>query len=348
MVVATALTAPQLASSAPSADPRAEREKVRAERAEVAAQIDTNKASRRELDAALRVLQENLDTQEAALARAEAAVAQAEQDIADAESAITSLTIQVRILKKVMRERAVRAFVSPPGDDVLTVLETKDFTTAAARKFYIELRAQDDADVTDRLEGANVDLAYQKRKATAAKNSSTATGQVAAGVASTRTTPNRPVPADESAPTMRTRMINLEDVTLPSGYLPSPSEEYMCPRQLLYFRNKLMQWRDELIAESQETLDHLRSEIRDVGDEAERASRESDNILELRTRDRYRKLLNKIDAAMKRIEDGSYGYCEETGEEIGLGRLEARPIATLTVDAQERREMLQRQFRDDR
>ncbi|MCB1746151.1 MAG: RNA polymerase-binding protein DksA [Gammaproteobacteria bacterium] len=185
-------------------------------------------------------------------------------------------------------------------------------------------------------------------KATAAKNSSTATGQVAAGVASTRTTPNRPVPADESAPTMRTRMINLEDVTLPSGYLPSPSEEYMCPRQLLYFRNKLMQWRDELIAESQETLDHLRSEIRDVGDEAERASRESDNILELRTRDRYRKLLNKIDAAMKRIEDGSYGYCEETGEEIGLGRLEARPIATLTVDAQERREMLQRQFRDDR
>ncbi len=121
----------------------------------------------------------------------------------------------------------------------------------------------------------------------------------------------------------------------------------MCPKHLLYFRNKLNAWRDELIIESQETLDHLRSEIRDVGDDAERASRESDNILELRTRDRYRKLLNKIDAALKRIEDGSYGYCEETGEEIGLGRLEARPIATLTVDAQERREMFQRQFRDD-
>lgn len=143
-------------------------------------------------------------------------------------------------------------------------------------------------------------------------------------------------------------MINLDDVKLPQDYAPSPDEEYMCPEQLLYFRTKLAQWRDELIAESQETLDHLRSEIRDVGDEAERASRESDNILELRTRDRYRKLLNKIDAAMKRIEDGSYGFCEETGEEIGLGRLEARPIATLTVDAQERREMLQRQFRDDR
>ncbi len=143
-------------------------------------------------------------------------------------------------------------------------------------------------------------------------------------------------------------MINLDDIKLPVGYTPSADEEYMSPRQLLYFRNKLQQWRDDLITESQETLDHLRSEIRDVGDEAERASRESDNILELRTRDRYRKLLKKIDDAIKRIEDGSYGYCEETGEEIGLGRLEARPIATLTVDAQERREMLQRQFRDDR
>jgi DnaK suppressor protein len=185
-------------------------------------------------------------------------------------------------------------------------------------------------------------------KAMATRTPSTATGQVAAAVASTRTTPARQAPAVESTPTIRTRMINLEDVSLPAGYVPSPEEEYMSPRQLLYFRNKLMQWRDELIAESQETLDHLRSEIRDVGDEAERASRESDNILELRTRDRYRKLLNKIDAAVKRIEDGSYGFCEETGEEIGLGRLEARPIATLTVDAQERREMLQRQFRDDR
>jgi LAS superfamily LD-carboxypeptidase LdcB len=169
MVLAAALTAPQLAGSAPSGDPRAERERVRAERAEVAAQIDTTKASRAELDAALRVLQDNLSTQEAALARAEAAVAQAEQDIADAQSAITDLTIQVRVLEKVMRERAVNAYVSPPGDDILTVLETKDFTTAASRKFYIELRAQDDADVADRLDGANVDLDYQKRKATAAK-----------------------------------------------------------------------------------------------------------------------------------------------------------------------------------
>jgi len=121
----------------------------------------------------------------------------------------------------------------------------------------------------------------------------------------------------------------------------------MNPMHLAYFKQKLDNWREELIAESQETLEHLRTETRDVGDEAERASRESDNILELRTRDRYRKLLRKIEEAIKRIEDGSYGYCEETGEEIGLGRLEARPIATLTVDAQERREMFQKQFRDD-
>jgi DnaK suppressor protein len=143
------------------------------------------------------------------------------------------------------------------------------------------------------------------------------------------------------------KVTNLDEIKLPSGYRPGANEEYMGPNHLAYFRQKLLNWRHELIQESQETLEHLRTETRDVGDEAERASRESDNILELRTRDRYRKLLGKIDQALKRIEDGSYGYCEETGEEIGLGRLEARPIATLTVDAQERREMLQRQFRDD-
>ena len=143
------------------------------------------------------------------------------------------------------------------------------------------------------------------------------------------------------------KVINLDEIKLPSGYKPSPDEEYMGPQHLAYFKQKLESWRQELILESQETLEHLRTETRDVGDEAERASRESDNILELRTRDRYRKLLNKIVQALKRIEDGSYGFCDETGEDIGLGRLEARPIATLTVDAQERRELFQRQFRDD-
>jgi DnaK suppressor protein len=144
------------------------------------------------------------------------------------------------------------------------------------------------------------------------------------------------------------KRINLEDIKIADDYKPSDKEEYMCPEHLVYFKRKLENWRDELILESQETLEHLRTETRDVGDEAERASRESDNILELRTRDRYRKLLRKIEEALKRVDDGAYGYCEETGEEIGLGRLEARPIATLTVDAQERREMFQKQFRDDR
>lgn len=144
------------------------------------------------------------------------------------------------------------------------------------------------------------------------------------------------------------KRINLDEIKIADDFKPSDKEEYMCPQHLVYFKRKLENWRDELILESQETLEHLRTETRDVGDEAERASRESDNILELRTRDRYRKLLRKIEEALKRVEDGAYGYCEETGEEIGLGRLEARPIATLTVDAQERREMFQKQFRDDR
>lgn len=135
---------------------------------------------------------------------------------------------------------------------------------------------------------------------------------------------------------------------LPKDYQPSEKEEYMCAEHLEYFRRKLLQWRQDLIEESQETINNLRGEVRDVGDEAERASRETENSLELRTRDRYRKLLGKIDQALARIDDGSYGFCEETGEEIGLARLEARPIATLCLDAQERWELKQKQMRDSR
>jgi len=169
LVAIVGLIAPQGATSAPSRDPRAERERVRAERAQVASQIDTSKASMRDIDQALQVLQDNLDTQEAALARTEAEVAQAEKDINDAEAKIKALTAQTKILKEEMRRRAVRAYVSPPADNVLTVLETNDFTTASSRKFYIELRSQDDADVADRLDGAKVDIAYQRRLATKAK-----------------------------------------------------------------------------------------------------------------------------------------------------------------------------------
>lgn len=138
--------------------------------------------------------------------------------------------------------------------------------------------------------------------------------------------------------------MKISEITLPEGYKPSDDEEYMCPEHLAYFRQRLLDWRDELIQESQETINHLQEESREVGDEADRASRESDNSLELRTRDRYRKLLNKIESALRRIDEGSYGYCDETGEEIGVGRLDARPIATLTVEAQERREYSEKQM----
>ncbi len=137
-------------------------------------------------------------------------------------------------------------------------------------------------------------------------------------------------------------------VKLPKGYKPSEKEEYMSPQQLEYFRNKLLTWREELVEESRETISNLRDEVRDVGDEAERATRETENSLELRTRDRYRKLIKKIDQALTRLDDGDYGYCEETGEEIGLARLEARPIATLCLDAQERWELRQKQMGDGR
>jgi len=137
-------------------------------------------------------------------------------------------------------------------------------------------------------------------------------------------------------------------VKLKKNYKPLKKEPYMCPKHLEYFRQRLEAWRDELVEESRETISNLQHEVRDVGDEAERATRETDNSLELRTRDRYRKLLNKIEKALNRIEEGEYGYCDETGEEIGLDRLEARPIATLCLDAQERWELRQKQQGESR
>jgi DnaK suppressor protein len=131
---------------------------------------------------------------------------------------------------------------------------------------------------------------------------------------------------------------------LPPNYRPSTDEPYMNPLHIEYFRQRLHKWRGELVEASKQTIENLHEEVRDVGDEAERATRETENSLELRTRDRYRKLISKIDKALRRIEDGEYGFCEETGEEIGLERLEARPIATLCLDAQERWEHRQRQM----
>jgi DnaK suppressor protein len=136
-------------------------------------------------------------------------------------------------------------------------------------------------------------------------------------------------------------------VELPAGYVPSEDEAYMNPHQVEYFRRKLVSWREELLDESRETMDHLREENWQEPDINDRATVETDTAFELRTRDRYRKLIDKIDAALRRIETGEYGYCEETGEEIGVKRLEARPVATLTVEAQERHESYERQHSDE-
>ncbi len=136
-------------------------------------------------------------------------------------------------------------------------------------------------------------------------------------------------------------------VKLPNGYEPTDKEDYMSPKQLEYFRQKLLDWRGELIQESESTISNLKEENWQEPDINDRASLETDAALELRTRDRYRKLVNKIDSALARIAEGTYGYCEDTGEEIGLKRLMARPVASLTVEAQEKHERLEKQRQDD-
>jgi len=130
-------------------------------------------------------------------------------------------------------------------------------------------------------------------------------------------------------------------------YRPSEDEPFMNPRQREYFRRKLETWKEEILRESRATLENLQEESQNHPDMADRASSESDRALELRTRDRQRKLISKIDAALKRIEDGSYGYCEETGDPIGLARLDARPIATLSLEAQEMHERREKVYRDE-
>ncbi|MFZ5914217.1 MAG: RNA polymerase-binding protein DksA [Pseudomonadota bacterium] len=136
-------------------------------------------------------------------------------------------------------------------------------------------------------------------------------------------------------------------IKLSPNYRPKESEPFMNERQKEYFRRKLLQWKEDILRESKETLKSLQNETSQHSDIADRASDESDRSIELRTRDRQRKLINKIDAALKRIEDGTYGYCEETGEPISLRRLEARPVATLSIEAQERHERREKVYRDD-
>lgn len=146
----------------------------------------------------------------------------------------------------------------------------------------------------------------------------------------------------------RARDITRETVLeLPDDYRPTDDEPFMNDRQRLYFRRKLIAWREEILRSSRETLQNLQDDLAQHPDLTDRASSETDRALELRARDRQRKLINKINAALGRIDDGSYGYCEETGEPISIRRLDARPIATLSLEAQERHERRERVYRDE-
>ena len=136
-------------------------------------------------------------------------------------------------------------------------------------------------------------------------------------------------------------------IILPDGYRPTEKEDFMNPVQIEYFRQKLLKWKDDLLSEASETLNNLSQENLQKPDVTDRAQVESDTSIRLRTRDRERKLLSKIEAALQRIDNGTYGYCEETDEPINLKRLEARPIASLSLDAQERHERNERTHRDD-
>ncbi|KAB0266918.1 RNA polymerase-binding protein DksA [Microvirga brassicacearum] len=139
----------------------------------------------------------------------------------------------------------------------------------------------------------------------------------------------------------------MTNIEIAEGYRPTEEEPFMSERQREYFRRKLIRWKGDILKEAQETLATLQNENENHPDLADRASSETDRAIELRARDRQRKLIAKIDAALARIDDGSYGYCEETGDPISLKRLEARPIATLSLEAQERHERNERVYRDD-
>ena len=210
---------------------------------------------------------------------------------------------------------------------------------------------------------APIDAPVAKPVATPAKATKPATASAPKSTTTSAAVTSRPRPegkvavavaARPAAPTPRGKVkvvqYKNDEATgrpvIPQGYKPSNDEEYMSPLQIEYFRQRLLSWRGDLVEESKQTIENLKDEVRDVGDEAERATRETENSLELRTRDRYRKLIGKIDSTLKRLDAGEYGYSVDSGEEIGLERLEARLTAERTIDEQERWEHLQKQMGD--
>lgn len=154
-------------------------------------------------------------------------------------------------------------------------------------------------------------------------------------------------PKAKKAKKLTTAEVVKRSLALDPGYRPSPKEPFMNERQKAYFRKKLLVWKEEIIKVTRETLAGMNEEADRPADLADRATSETDRALELKARDRQRKLLSKIDSALGRLDDGSYGYCEDTGEPIGLKRLEARPVATLSLEAQERHERREKVYRDE-
>jgi DnaK suppressor protein len=191
-------------------------------------------------------------------------------------------------------------------------------------------------------------------KGTAKAKATTATGKSAqrgrgAATAAAQTAPGKAAAPRKSEGTKKkmSSRVKIADIVLPAGYKPSEDEPFMNDMHKAYFRKRLLEWKDEILRQTRETLAILHEDSTQHADLADRATSETDRATELRTRDRQRKLIAKIDAALGRIEDGSYGYCEDTGEPIGLKRLDARPIATLSVEAQERHERRERVYREE-
>jgi DnaK suppressor protein len=177
---------------------------------------------------------------------------------------------------------------------------------------------------------------------------------VRASALRTKTAPAKRAPVTKAVSNQGKRVqskvaatVKATPIVLPPDYTPGENEPFMNEKHRMYFRNKLLNWKEDIIRQTRETLVGLHDDSTQHADIADRATSETDRALELRSRDRQRKLISKIDAALARIEDGSYGYCEETGEPIGLKRLDARPIATLSLEAQERHERRERVYRED-
>jgi DnaK suppressor protein len=181
----------------------------------------------------------------------------------------------------------------------------------------------------------------------AAKKAPAKSKQAGAKAAAKGRLESRTRPAAKPRDKAKTTRASASTIVLPPNYRPSEDEPFMNERQRIYFRQKLLSWKEEIIHQTRETLAGLHEDSTQHADLADRATSETDRALELRARDRQRKLIAKIDAALARIEDGTYGYCEETGEPIGLKRLDARPIATLSLEAQERHERRERVYRED-